>query len=122
MVFTMPSELVVVSFLTHLYSLCRAEEEKAPEAFHDLTDTDEAFPLDSEQLSLQLLEVNKQICQEAMPFFYSLDRFRCVDMNRTVRFLHKMSLRRIEHLTNLHLELTLGKSALDEQLGIFPTP
>lgn len=53
---------------------------------------------------LDLLRVNKQLFAEAMPIFYGVNTFRCVNCVRaTIEFFRNMPTERIKHLTKLEL-------------------
>lgn len=119
MVFQLPSEIVFVS-PDDIYVVSRPEEKNPVRTFADIDDdTDEAFQMERKDLNLSLLQVSKQIHAEAIPFFYRQNRFHCVELNRSVSFLHPLSTARLDHLTKLRLGLSLQGGPQVASLQLF---
>lgn len=110
MVFSMPSEIIVESLSRARMHVHRRWEETAPavefeEAQHF---QDSTYLLNAEDRNLDLLRVNKQMYQEAMPFFYRLNTFHCLFSSCTMPFLNRLSPDRRKHLTKLKLDLAIS--------------
>lgn len=68
----------------------------------------------------QLLRVYKQIYQEAMPLFFSLNRFRCAEIMATVAILDRLGSERFKHVRNISPDLTRFSSSYHDVLSRLP--
>ena len=117
MVFSFPSEGIVVSGAArYLQVTRRAEQPVDLERFdsHVLgfddryagSDDIETFSLERQHQNMDFLRVNKQIHDEALPFFFRLNRFWCVKEGGTIDFLNRLTPRRVEHLRDLRIDVS----------------
>lgn len=121
MLFTFPAEGIAVAqrtcdALPGLLVHRRREDEFVPHRveYLDFGSNQGELLIDQDTLWFEILRVNRQIREEALPLFYGLNHFCCIDPKATSAFLHKLNPDKLKFVRDIRLNLSADCGDLDE--------